>query len=446
MGALTSVLALIVTLGILVTIHEYGHFWVARRCGVKVLRFSVGFGKVLWSRTDKYGTEFAIAAIPLGGYVKMLDEREAPVPEELLGQAFNRKTVWQRMAVVLAGPAANFLFAIFAYWLMFVVGITQVKPVIGDVEEGSIAALANVPANQEITVIDGHDVNSWQEVSFQLLSRIGDTGSIALTLDNGKDYELNIERWLSKAEEPNVIGELGLSPFRPRVPPVIKELQPGLAAEQAGLKAGDTVLSIDGESIDNWVEFVEKVKTSPGKALSLDVEREGSIAQLTLIPASKTLESGETVGFVGAMVKIPELPKDYIRTVSYDPLTAIALGIEKTWDMSVVTLESIGKMLQGLLSVKNLSGPITIAKVADASAKAGFEAFISFLAYISVMLAVVNLLPIPVLDGGHFLYYLVEAIKGSPVSEKVQIAGLKLGMSFLFLLMAVAIFNDISRL
>ena len=446
MSVLYSILALMVTLGILVTVHEFGHYWVARRCGVKVLKFSVGFGKVLWSRTGKSGTEFAVAAIPLGGYVKMLDEREAPVEDGLLDQAFNRKSVWQRMAVVLAGPAANILFAIFAYWLMFVTGITQVKPIIGDVAQGSIAAQAQLPSGPEITMVDGRPVSSWQDVSYQLLTRIGDTGEIKIGLDNGQFYQLEVSRWLSDAEEPNVLTELGIEPYRPKISPVIKELQPGLAAEQAGLKPGDTVIQIDGKAIDHWHEFVEVVKNSAGKALNLQVTRNDQSVALTLIPASRTLDSGETVGFVGAMVHAPELPEGFIRTVTYNPLTAIYMGAEKTWDMSVVTLQSIGKMLQGLLSVKNLSGPITIAKVANASAQAGFEAFISFLAYISVMLAVVNLLPIPVLDGGHFLYYLIEAVKGSPVSEKIQIMGMKLGMSLLLMIMVVAIFNDISRL
>ena len=446
MSILYSVLALMVTLGILVTVHEYGHYWVARRCGVKVLKFSVGFGKVLWSRTDKNGTEFAVAAIPLGGYVKMLDEREAPVEDALLDQAFNRKSVWQRMAVVLAGPAANIIFAIFAYWLMFVTGITQVKPIIGDVVEGSIAAQAQLPAGTEITQVDAKQVSSWQDVSYQLLTRIGDTGEIKIGLDNGKFYQLNIDRWLSDAEEPSVLTEIGIEPYRPQIAPIIKELQPGLAAEQAGLQAGDVVTEIDGQVIEHWHQFVDIVKSSAGKALSLLVKRNDQLVELTLIPASRTLDNGDTAGFVGAMVQAPELPEGFIRTVSYNPLTAIYMGAEKTWDMSVVTLQSIGKMLQGLLSVKNLSGPITIAKVANASAQAGFEAFISFLAYISVMLAVVNLLPIPVLDGGHFLYYLIEAVKGSPVSEKVQLMGMKLGMSLLLMIMVVAIFNDISRL
>jgi len=446
MSVLTSVLALIVTLGILVTVHEYGHYWVARRCGVKVLRFSVGFGKILWSKTDRSGCEFAVAAIPLGGYVKMLDEREGDVPEELADQAFNNKTVWQRMAIVLAGPAANILFAIFAYWIMFMTGITQVKPVIGSVEPDSIAQESGLRSGQEIIAVDGEAVSSWQNVQYALLRRLGDTGDIQVQTDNQQEYLLPISRWLSDLEEPNALKELGVTPYRPRVPAVLAELQPDMPAQQAGLQTGDEILFVDSKSINQWYDFVEVVKASPGKPLSVVVLRDDQELTITLIPAEKSTESGETYGFAGAMVQAPELPADFITVKTYGVFESIGKAVYKTWGMSIVTLESIGKMIQGLLSVKNLSGPITIAKVANASAQAGFEAFIGFLAYISVMLAVVNLLPIPVLDGGHFLYYLIEAVKGSPVSEKVQLVGLRLGMALLMFVMFIAIFNDISRI
>ncbi|NVK36871.1 MAG: sigma E protease regulator RseP [Gammaproteobacteria bacterium] len=446
MSALYSLLALVVTLGILVTVHEYGHYWVARRCGVKVLRFSVGFGKILWSRTDRHGCEFAIAAIPLGGYVKMLDEREGEVSTELLDQAFNRKTVWQRMAIVLAGPAANILFAIFAYWIMFMTGITQVKPVIGDIQADSIAYDSGLRGGQEIIEVDDEAVGSWQEVHYQLLKRLGDTGEIVFTTDDKEQHSISIERWLSDKEEPNALNELGITPYRPSVPAILAELQPDMPAEQAGLKTGDQILKVNNIAINEWYDFVEQVKAHPGQALALSVLRAESTLEITLIPASKTAENSETFGFAGAMVQAPQLPEGFVEVRQFGVFESIGRAAYKTWDMSIVTLESIGKMLQGLLSVKNLSGPITIAKVANASAQAGFEAFIGFLAYISVMLAVVNLLPIPVLDGGHFLYYVIEAVKGSPVSEKVQLAGLKLGMALLMMVMFIAIFNDISRI
>ena len=446
MSVLYSLLALAVTLGILVTVHEYGHYWVARRCGVKVLRFCVGFGKVIWSRTDKNGCEFAIAAIPLGGYVKMLDEREGEVAPELLDQAFNRKTVWQRMAVVLAGPAANIIFAIFAYWLMFMTGVTQVKPVIGAVTPDSLAYESGLQSGQEITKVDGDSVSSWRDVHYQLLKRLGDTGTITFSTLSQQEFEVTVERWLSTKEEPNALVELGIAPYRPKVPAILAELQDGLPAQQAGLKSGDEIISANNQAIEQWYDFVEIVQASGGKALSLDVLRDEQTKSLTLIPAVKTNDKGESYGFAGAMVKSPELPDGFVVTQRFGVLESVSKAAYKTWDMSVVTLESIGKMVQGLLSVKNLSGPITIAKVANASAQAGFEAFISFLAYISIMLAVVNLLPIPVLDGGHFLFYLIEAVKGSPVSENVQLAAVKLGMALLMMVMCIAIFNDISRI
>ncbi|GAA6134415.1 sigma E protease regulator RseP [Oceaniserpentilla sp. 4NH20-0058] len=446
MSVLYSVLALAITLGILVTIHEYGHYWVARRCGVKVLKFSVGFGKVLYSKTNKNGCEFAVAAIPLGGYVKMLDEREGAVDPELLDQAFNRKTVWQRMAVVLAGPAANILFAIFAYWIMFMTGVTQIKPVIGAIEENSLAFESGIKAGEQITAIDGKAVTSWQGVQYGLLKRLGDTGEIQFLTDTRKNYSVTIERWLSDKEEPNTLAEIGITPYRPDIPAILAELQPGLPAEQAGLKSGDKIHTVNGQVIEQWFDFVDQVKANPEIALSLTVLRDGNKVNLTLIPAAKKAENGEKYGFAGAMVESPKLPDSFITVQSFGVFESFTKAAYKTWDMSIVTLESIGKMIQGLLSVKNLSGPITIAKVANASAQAGFEAFIGFLAYISVMLAVVNLLPIPVLDGGHFLYYLIEAVKGSPVSEKVQLAGMRLGMALLMMVMFVAIFNDISRI
>ncbi|MFT7110366.1 MAG: regulator of sigma E protease [Psychrobacter glaciei] len=445
MTVLYSVLALIVTLGILVTVHEYGHYWVARRCGVKVLRFSVGFGKILWSRTDKNGTEFAIAAIPLGGYVKMLDEREGPVADELLDQSFNRKTVWQRMAIVLAGPAANILFAIFAYWIMFMVGVSQVKPIVGELAPQGIADNSGMQSNQLITAVDGQAVESWQQVNFQLLARIGETGEIEISAGD-QSYSLAIQEWLSNAEQPNPLTDLGIQPYRPQVPAILAELQDGKAAKQAGLLPGDLIEKVDGVAIQQWYDFVELVQASAGKALNIQIMRNQQALELTLIPGIRALENGKTVGFVGAMVQPPVIPDDFVTTLRYNPITALLKGAEKTWNMSVVTLDSIGKMIQGLLSVKNLSGPITIAKVANDSAQAGFEAFVGFLAYISIMLAIVNLLPIPVLDGGHFLFYVIEAIKGSPVSEKIQLMGMKLGMTMMLMIMVVAMFNDVSRL
>ncbi len=446
MSVLYSVLALAVTLGILVSVHEFGHFWVARRCGVKVLKFSVGFGKVIWSRTDKHGTEFALAAIPLGGYVKMLDEREAAVAPELLDQTFNRKTVWQRMAIVLAGPLANLIFAVLVYSFMFMVGITTVKPILGPIATDSSAANAQLQSMQEITAIDGQSVVSWQEVNYGLISRLGDTGNIELETDGSRVHSIAIERWLNDVEEPNPLTALGIEPYRPQIPAVLAQVQADMPAKQAGLLAEDQILKANGQEIKQWLEFVDVVKAHASRPITLSVQRAGEIKEIVLIPASRTLDNGDVIGFAGAMVKMPPLPENFITQQSYPIHTAFLKGVEKTWSMSIMTLDSLGKMLQGLLSVKNLSGPITIAKVANSQAQAGFEAFISFLAYISIMLAVVNLLPIPVLDGGHFLFFAIEAIKGSPISEKFQLMGMKLGMAMLMMVMFIAIFNDISRI
>lgn len=449
MTALTSVLALIVTLGILVTIHEYGHFWVARRCGVKVLRFSVGFGKVLFSWHDKQGTEFAIAAIPLGGYVKMLDEREGEVPEDQLDQAFNRKTVWQRMAVVSAGPIANFLFAIFAYWLMFMTGITQVKPLVGDIKPDSVAAESGLQSEQEIIAVNGVEVNSWSDVNYQLIRYLGETGNIELRVKQGPTYELPVVEWLADSEEPNPLRDLGIAPYSPSIPPVLAELNPGDPAEQAGLKTGDLIQAVDGKPITQWHEFVTLVQASPSEPVQLTVLRENQTLDITLIPKSRevTTSNGKEVkGFAGVRVQMPALSEDLLQVEQFNPAMALWKGAEKTWDMSIMTLQAVGKMLQGLMSVKNLSGPITIAKVANDSAKAGFEAFLSFLAYVSIMLGVVNLLPVPVLDGGHLFFYMIEAVKGKPLSERIQVMGMKIGLALLLSIMVLAIFNDISRL
>jgi regulator of sigma E protease len=282
-------------------------------------------------------------------------------------------------------------------------------------------------------------------VNYQLLSRIGETGEIEMSVGE-QHYSLEIEEWLSNADEPNPLRDLGIRPYRPSVPAILAELQADKPAKQAGFISGDEITAVDGKVIKEWYDFVEIVQVNAGKPLNIQLVRDQQVLEITLIPGIRLLENGESVGFVGAMVQRPEIPEDFITTLRYNPITALIKGAEKPWDMSVVPLQSIGKMVQGLLSVKNLSGPITIAKVANASAQAGFETFVGFLAYISIMLAIVNLLPIPVLDGGHFLFYLIEAIKGSPVSEKVQIMGMKLGMSMMLMIMVVAMFNDVSRL
>ncbi|WP_341706556.1 RIP metalloprotease RseP [Halopseudomonas sp.] len=451
MELLSTLLATVVALGLLVTIHEYGHFWVARRCGIKVLRFSIGFGPALLRWHDRKGTEYAIAAIPLGGYVKMLDEREAPVAEHELDQAFNRKTVKQRIAVVAAGPAANFLLAILAFWLVAVVGISTVAPVLGPVSAGTPAAQAGLHQGLEITAVDGNNVRSWHDINLQLIRRLGESGSIELVAKpfaggSEQSYRLRLDNWLKGEEAPDPMEALGLTGWQPQIPPRIGQVAPDGAAAEAGLQAGDLILSIDGEVVTDWLlDVVPRIQASAQQQLQLQVERDGRVVEVSLTPRPKA--SGDVVvGYVGAGGEPVELPPHMQRQISYNPVVAVPVAMQKTWEMTALTLDSLWKMLTGLVSAKNLSGPITIAKVAGASAKSGLESFLSFIAYLSISLGVLNLLPIPVLDGGHLVYYVAEWIRGKPLSERIQTWGLQIGLSLIVGVMLFAIYNDISRL
>ncbi len=451
MELLQTLLATLVALGVLVTIHEWGHFWVARRCGVKVLRFSVGFGKPLWMRTAADGTEYAIAAIPLGGYVRMLDEREGEVPEALRDQAFNNKPVLQRIAIVAAGPLVNLVFAVFAYWFLFMSGINAVVPVVGGVTPDLPAARAGVDSGYEVLEVDGHAVRSWSEVNLRLAARVGESGAIELLMGEPRrgyahSYQVPITDWHVDLERQSPLAALGLEPWQPDFPAVIGQLLPDGAAMRDGLMVGDRVLEVNGEPVQDWLHLVQLIQQAPGEALQLVIEREGQRRELSLVPGSRTLDNGRMQGYIGAGVAPVEVPESMQRTLSYGPVDALVNGLQKTGQMIGLTLDSIGKMIAGVISVKNLSGPITIAKVAGTSAASGLESFVSFLAYLSISLGVLNLLPIPMLDGGHLLYYVVELVRGRPVSEQVQMLGLRIGMALLFSLMALAIINDIARL
>jgi regulator of sigma E protease len=439
------------TLAILVAIHEYGHFWVARRCGVQVLRFSIGFGTSLFSWSDRQGTQYSIAAIPLGGYVKMLDEREGEVPEELLDRAFNRKPVLQRIAVVSAGPLANLALAIVAYWFLFMAGETGYVPIISEVEAGSVADVAGLEAGQEIVAIDGGKTPTWQALSFRLLDRIGDTGTIRFAVkypdsDMVYESEAGIQRWLSEQEQPDLFGGLGISMYVPEVPPVVDEVVPGSPAQEIGLRPGDKVLRADGVTMTLWMDWVEYVRARPQQPIALEYLRGDELLQAVIVPERITDDSGETFGRVGVGVALPEMPPEMVRSFSRGPLEALGASFIRTGELSVFTLKSIQKMLMGLISPKNLSGPITIAKVATASAKSGLDSYISFLALLSVSLGVLNLLPIPVLDGGHLLFYTVELLAGRPVPEKIQSLGYQLGLFMVLGIMMLALYNDFSRL
>lgn len=451
MDFLHSLLALIVTLGVLITFHEYGHFWVARRCGVKVLRFSVGFGKPLVRWYDKQGTEYVIAALPLGGYVKMLDERESEVPEELLEQSFNRKPVGQRFAIVAAGPLANFLLAIVAYWLLFVIGTSVPAPVVGQVEEGSPAAEAGLHSGDEVLRVGNRNTPSWQEVGLGLLNHMGETTRISLEVQNQRDtssrqLEIQVERFLSGQDQPDPLASLGIQPWRPDVAPILANIQNSSPAQNAGLRPGDRVLAVNGESVDNWQQLVDQLQANPERELMLSLERDGQELEVTVTPGIRQLEDGREVGFIGAGVQMPEWPQELLREQRFGPVVSIWRATEKTAEMSWLTLNSIGKMITGLISPTNLSGPITIARVASDSAKSGWESFITFLAYVSISLAILNLLPIPILDGGHLVYYAIEAIRGKPVSERVQEMAARFGLLILGSLMLMAFYFDLLRL
>ena len=450
MSALYMIVGTLVALGVLVTFHEFGHFWVARRCGVKVLRFSVGFGMPLLRWHDKKGTEFVVAAIPLGGYVKMLDEREGEVPADQLDQSFNRKTVRQRIAIVAAGPIANFLLAMVFFWGLAMLGSEQVRPVIGAVESGSVAARAGLGAGQEIVAIDGEPTSGWAAVNLQLVRRLGESGSLQLmvreqgsTVDSPR--ELVLDKWLKGADEPDPIRSLGIRPWRPAMPPILAELDPKGPAQAAGLKTGDRLLALDGQPVSDWQQVVDSVRVRPDSKIVLRIERDGAPIDVPVTLAARG-ESKAPTGYLGAGVKAVDWPPEMIREVSFGPVAAIGEGVRRTWTMSVLTLDSLKKMLFGELSVKNLSGPITIAKVAGASAQSGVADFLNFLAYLSISLGVLNLLPIPVLDGGHLLFYLIEWARGRPLSDRVQGWGIQIGISLVVGVMLLALVNDLGRL
>ncbi len=451
MELLQTIFYTLIALGILVTFHEFGHFWVARRCGIKVIRFSVGFGTPLLRWRDKLGTEFVISALPLGGYVKMVDEREGDVEEKDLPYAFNRKSVWQRMAVVVAGPLANFLLAIFLYWIVYSLGVTGVAPVIGSLEPDSVAEQAGLQPGQEIVALDGEPTLTWQALSGQLIRRIGETGPIYFSAKMPGDstqyeYQGQLQDWLVDADEPEPIRGVGLVPYSPKILPIADTVVAGDPAESAGLIAGDRVLSADNIPMNDWSTWVSYVRARPSQTIEIEVLRGEGAFSTAIVPKRTVTEGGVAIGQVGMSVKIPEWPEDMIRKMEYGPLEAATQAFKQTWDTTVLILDSVKKMMVGLISAKHLSGPITIAKVAGAAAQYGLTSYLGFLAFLSVSLGVLNLLPIPVLDGGHLMYYIIEIVKGAPVSEKIQMIGFRMGMFLVLGLMLLALYNDLMRL
>jgi regulator of sigma E protease len=448
---MVTLLAFVGAIALLVLFHELGHYWVARRCNVKVLRFSVGFGRVIFSkRFANSATEWVISAIPLGGYVKMVDEREGEVAAEDIQFAFNRKPLLQRMAIVVAGPLANFLLAIVLYWTMFVHGVPGLKPMLGDVSPGSPAAVAQLQSGDTILSINDETIPSWQELRWRLLDLVLQHAEVRIEAQDisgtAMSHALDVSGLEAKDLDGDFLDKLGLHLHQPVVLPVVGKLAEGDVAQRAGLQKGDRILRANGAAINLWSEFVEVVRANPGLTLQLDVQRGDMTLNIAVVPQS-VVESGKTVGKIGAAPQVDLAEwKSLLVEVSYAPPEALARSLRKTWETSVITLKMLGKMVLGEVSMKNISGPITIADYAGQSAAMGFAAYLGFLALISISLGVLNLLPIPLLDGGHLLYYVAEMVKGSPVSEQAWEFGQKIGIALLGTLMVFAIYNDVNRL
>ncbi len=457
-----TLFAFIFTIGIVVTIHEYGHFQVARWCGVKVIRFSIGFGKPLWRKilgTDQ--TEFVLAAIPLGGYVKMLDERELKAEKEAgetsnndyseadLTRAYNRQSVYKRIAIVIAGPMANLLLAIAIYWVLFMQGVSGMLPIIGQVEPNSIAAHASLTAGERIQTINNKTVSTWSDAGWMLFEAALENETVEIKAINESNqlhlHKLNLAG-LGQEAESDILHEIGISVFRPEVKPILAQILPNSASEKAGLLTDDKVLAIDGLQTDTWSDVVNIIKANPNRTLNFNIERQQQLISLTVTPKG-VKENNVLVGKIGAGVKLDEEQLDKVLIKQhYSVVDSLGMSIAKTWKTSIFSLKMMWYMVTGKASWKGISGPVTIASYAGESADLGWKPFLGFIALVSISIGILNLLPIPVLDGGHLMYYMAEIIKGSAVSEQAMVLGQKIGFGLLGLLMILAIFNDINRI
>lgn len=450
MSTLVTLFYFILALLLLIVVHEYGHFLVARFCGVKVLRFSFGFGKVLASWHDKRGTEYAWSLFPLGGYVKMLDEAEGEVPASERHLAFNNKSIWARMAIIVAGPLFNFLFAFVALWLVLVIGIKSLAPMISDVKPGSIAARAGLTAQQEIVSLAGKKIASWRDFQYALMPLLGANQSVSIKVKSLANHQektltLPLENWQVDVKNPDVLASLGIMPFVPTIPPIIGDVMEESPAQSAGLQKGDAINSVNGKAIADWFVLVDFVKQHPNQRIKLIVTRQGKHKTYTVTIAS-TNNNGRVEGVLGVRSQRVELPPHWLRLQREAPLQAVKTALEQTIDLTGATFTLIGRLVTGKLPIQSISGPVGIAQGAGESARNGLSYYLSFLALVSISLGVLNLLPIPMLDGGQLLYCLVEMVRRRPLSDELKSIGVYLGLVLLVTLMIVAMSNDLSRL
>jgi regulator of sigma E protease len=452
---LISIASFIVAIGVLVAVHEFGHFWVARRLGIRVLRFSIGFGKPLYARVlGKDPVEFVIAAIPLGGYVKLLDEREGNVAERDLPRAFNRQPVWKRIAVLLAGPGCNLIFAIALYWVLFTAGVPALKPIIGEIAPDSIAARAGLRYEDEIVKVGGQPTQTLEAATLGIIEDLTDDGRIDLSVRgvDGSEREVALdvgERSRALTQPEALLPGLGFDTWRPRVKPVVEEVTKGSAGERAGLKVGDEIVGIDSTSVAHFQQLVDRVKPNPGRRVILQVRRDGAVRDVPVTIGEAT-QAGQKIGLIGVRPKDQRIPtgrtREDVQTLQqYGAVAAVGQAASKTWDTSIFTLRIIGRIITGDVSLQAISGPISIAETTGIAARLGWRPFLNMLALISISLGVLNLLPIPILDGGQVVFQLAELVKGGPVSERAQLLGQQIGIAMLILMMTLAFYNDIAR-
>lgn len=447
---LYSLLAFLVATGLLISVHEFGHFWVAKRLGIKVLRFCIGFGKPLLTWHDRQGTEYVLAAIPLGGYVKMLDETETVVASNERHRAFNNKPVWVRMLVIAAGPAFNLGFAVIAYWLVFMIGIVSMVPIIGDVPKGSVAYIAGLRSGQEIIKIDDQATSNWEEIAVALMSQVGDRSFINVVVrDHNRHaitvHALNLSNWSLGNNDENILKNLGLEPIDP-VPPIVGKVLADMPAAKVGLKAGDLIISIDGKAVASRSALMALLHDKYDRAVHLEYKRNHEIMTTLITPTKKLLDGGDATGFIGIQFEEHAWPKDLIRTQHEAPWPALHKAYKRTLEYSELTLQFLYKMVTGKMSLQHVAGPISIAKFAGRTALSGPAYFLSFLALVSISLGVLNMLPIPILDGGHFLFCIIELIRGKALSVKAMQFGNSIGFVVLGSFMLLAVYNDVIRI